>query len=118
MPDRDDPLPIPIKTFDWIRAHGAGGPEELFESPQVASLLKSGNRLFGSAFVDCPECSRGRTYIVYIVFGESGWHAEVENKKGGELIYPKNFLRETREAYFALLESRVPKNLRVSIVGP
>lgn len=81
LPGHDDPLPIPIQTFDWIRAHGAGGPEGLFESPQVASLLKSGNRLFGSAFVDCPECSIGRTYIIYIVFGESGWFAEVENER-------------------------------------
>jgi len=115
MPDRNDPLPIPISTFDWIKAHGEGGPQNLFGGPLIAPLLKSGVRLFGSASVDCPECTRGRTYIVYIVLGQGGWFSEVEGEKLGRIATPKNFLRETREAYFATLEATVPANKRITI---
>jgi len=115
LPDRNDPLPIPIQVFDWLRAHSEGGPENLFNTPSVTPLLKPGNRLFGSASVDCPTCSRGRTYIVYIVWGQGGWFSEVENEKSGDLIVPKNFLRETREMYFKQLEALIPKNSRLLI---
>jgi hypothetical protein len=115
LPDRDDPLPIPVSTFDWIRPHDEGGPQNLFDGPLVAPLLKSGNRLFGSVSVLCPECSRGRTYIVYIVWGKSGWFSEVENEKAGKLIIPANFLKEGREAYFKALEAAVPEKSRIPI---
>src|SRR5271169_4391850 len=100
LPDRNDPLPVPVQTFDWIKGHDKGGPQSLFSGPLVSPLLEHGNRLFGSATVDCPACTRGRTYIVYIVWGEGGWFSEVENEKSGHLIIPKDFLRDTREAYF------------------
>jgi hypothetical protein len=63
----------------------------------------------------CPECSRGRTYIVYIVWGKSGWFSEVENEKTGKLIIPANFLKEAREAYFKALEAAVPEKSRIPI---
>src|SRR6266446_1456558 len=83
LPDRDDPLPIPSSTFDWIKPHDEGGPQNLFGSPLVAPLLKPGNRLFGCSIVDCPGCSKGKTYIVYIVWGEGGWFSEFNMDKPG-----------------------------------
>jgi hypothetical protein len=115
LPDRNDPLPIPVSTFDWIRPHDEGGPQNLFDSPLVAPLLRQGNRLFGSASVSCPECARGRTYIVYIVWGEGGWVSEVENENSGKIIVPNNFLRETREAYFKQLEAAIPEKSRIQV---
>ncbi len=47
VPERDDPLPIPVATFDWLKPHTEGGPQDLFGSPPVASLLNGGNRLIG-----------------------------------------------------------------------
>jgi len=91
IPDRNDPLPIPVSTFDWIKAHDEGGPQGLFHGPLVAPLLKPGNRLFGSASVACPECIRGRTYIIYIELGNGGWFSEVENETSGQIIIPPNF---------------------------
>jgi hypothetical protein len=79
----------------------------LFNSPSVSPLLKNGNRLFGSAVVDCPTC-RGRTYIVYIVWGQGGWVYEVE--KGGRHPMPVNFLRDRREEFFKLLEAVATEN--------
>jgi hypothetical protein len=77
--------------------------------------LKEGNRLFGSASVVCPECAKGRTYIVYIVWGDSGWFSEVENEKSGKIIIPSNFLKTSRIEYFKALEAAVPAQSRMAI---
>jgi hypothetical protein len=118
LPDRDDPLPIPVSTFDWLRPNDEGGPQNLFDGPLVAPLLKPGNRLFGSASVICPECTRGRTYILYIVWGESGWFLEVENEQSGRVLIPHNFLKASRTEYFKELEAAVPARSRTPIAGP
>jgi hypothetical protein len=118
IPERDNPLPIPAQTFDWIKGHDEGGPHNLFDTPLVSPLLKNGNRLFGSATVDCPACTSGKTYIVYIVWGQGGWFSEVGNnswKSPGKAIAPKNFLRDNREAYFKILEAMIPENKRIPI---
>lgn len=115
LPDRNDPLPIPTQTFDWMKGHDEGAPLDLFSSPLVSPLLKNGNRLLGSALVDCPTCTRGRSYIVYIVWGQEGWFSEVENKMSGKLLIPINFLRESRERYFKALEAMVPEKSRLPI---
>jgi|GEM_PF-6507525 hypothetical protein len=115
LPDRNDSLPIPIQTFDWVKGHDQGGPLGIFNSPLVSPLLKDGNRLFGSASVDCPTCTRGRTYIVYIVWGQGGWYSELENEKDGRIIVPKNALRDGREAYFKALEVMIPEINRLPI---
>jgi hypothetical protein len=50
------------------------------------SQVKLGDRLVGSAFVDCPECSKGHTYLVSITYGQGGWFVELKSdktKKGG-----------------------------------
>jgi hypothetical protein len=115
LPDRNDPLPIPISTADWIKAHEESGPQSLFETSLVNPLLKPGDRLFGSASVDCSDCDRGRTYIVYIVWGDTGWFAEVENDKTGKLIIPNNFLKPARMEFFKTLEAAVPVQSRITI---
>lgn len=115
LPDRNDPLPIPVSTFDWLKARDEGGPQDLFNGPLVAPLLKPGNRLFGSVSVDCPACARGRTYIVYIVWGQGGWFSEVENERSGRIIVPPKFLKDSREKYFKALEAAIPENSRLPI---
>ncbi len=115
LPERNDPLPIPVSTFDWLRPHAQGGPQNLFDGPLVSPLLKAGNRLFGSASVICPTCARGRTYIVYIVWGQDGWVAEIPDEVSGNLVIPPKLSKEYREAYFKQLEATVPTHWRVPI---
>ena len=115
IPDRNDPLPIPVSTFDWIKPHDEGGPQNLFSSRIVSPLLKQGNRLFGSVALDCPECKRGRTYIVKITWDEGGWYSEIENGTPGKLLIPPNFLIESRIKYFKALEAAVPEQSRIPI---
>jgi hypothetical protein len=115
LPDRNDPLPIPVGTFDWLRPHDNGGPEALFDSPRISSLIKQGNRLFGSASVVCPNCIRGRTYVVYINYGQGGWFAELPDERSGHVVVPVNFSKESREGYFQSLEEAAPPEARIPI---
>jgi hypothetical protein len=115
LPDRNDPLPIPVSTFDWIKPHNEGGPQNLFNTRIVSPLLKQGNRLFGSVSLDCPKCKRGRTYIVRITWGVGGWYAEIETGTPGKLLIPPNFLKDSRTKYFKALEAAVPEQSRISI---
>lgn len=113
LPERNDPLPIPISSFDWIRAHNESGPLDIFST--VRSLLKTGNRLFGSASVCSPDCVQGRTYVVYIEWGKSGWFAEVKEQKSGNVLIPRNFLKPYRDLYFKTLEGMVSIDSRINI---
>ena len=115
LPDRDDPLPIPVTTFDWLRPNDESGPTSLFDTPLVAPLVKKGDRLFGSIGITCPTCSLGRTYIVYIVWGTGGWFAEIEDPKAGAVIIPTNLHREFRDKYFDALDATVPSEKRIPI---
>jgi hypothetical protein len=114
LPDRNDPLPIPVSTFDWLKPHTEGGPEDLFGSPLVKPLLKNGDHLFGSAAIDCPTCIKGRAYFVSIVYGEGGWFAEAQNANTGGPLIPQNFLAATRKAYFSFIE-KIPQGERIPI---
>jgi hypothetical protein len=114
-PERNDPLPIPVATFDWIKAHSEGGPQDLFGG-QVAALINKGNHLSGSITVNCPECKRGHTFAVSIVWGENGWFSEIKSAHGS-LVVPTNFAKEYRDPYFLELESMIPESSRIPI-GP
>jgi len=115
LPDRNGPLPIPVGTFDSIKPHNEGGPQNLFSTRIVSPLLKQGDRLFGSVALDCPECKRGRTYIVKITWGDGGWYAEIENETPGRLLIPPNFLMASRIRYFKALDAAVPEQSRIPI---
>lgn len=110
-----NPLQIRSGTFDWLKPHDEGGPQNIFQP--VVQSLKAGDRLFGTVSVNCPECSRGRTYIVYIVWGESGWFSEIDSEQDGRLIVPHH--PETdRDAYFKSLEAAASGPSRIPIVDP
>jgi hypothetical protein len=105
LPDGNDPLQIPTSTFDWLKGHTEGGPMILFTA-SISSLLKPGDKLYGSANINCPTCVRGRSYLVYIEWGKGGWIAETSDPKGMLLVPAKN-TREGRMAYFHQLEQAV-----------
>jgi hypothetical protein len=111
LPNRADPLPIPISTFDWIRPFNESGPSSIFGSPSVAQLLRPGDRLFGYIFISCPDSTRDRGFIVYIVWGEGGWFSEDKRGNSSEgLDVPREFSSiASRTEYFRSLESAVPK---------
>lgn len=107
-----NPLQIPVQTFDWLKGNSESGAEDVFS--RVQAQIKPGDRLFGSAFVDCPECSKGRTYFLVITFGQGGWFSEMSSAKTGGPATPITFSQAGLDAYFAAIE-RVPENERMPI---
>jgi hypothetical protein len=118
LPERRDPLPIPIATFDFLKARQTSGPQGVFTSALVMPMVHQGNRLLGSASVSCPECSRGRTFVVSIVWGEGGWFAEIPGETSGAVLTPRHFTREELTAYFDQLPNTIPAASRIPISEP
>jgi hypothetical protein len=111
----NDPLPIPVSTYDVLRPHAAGGYQGLFLQSVNAGFIKPGNHLAGSVSVICPTCIRGYTYFVYIEWGKGGWYSEAQqNLTEGELIVPKPISKESLEAYFKGIKA-LPDALKHSI---
>jgi hypothetical protein len=113
LPDRPDPLPIPVQTFDFINPGSIGGPQQLFGLPAVADLVKPGNELIGAASVTCAGCRRGRSYFVNIIFGQSGWFYELLNQTTDGPPIVSNI--RDREAYFNMIRA-TPEKDRVAIL--
>jgi hypothetical protein len=115
LADRDDPLPIPVSSFDWLKGHAESGAQSLFDSQLVKPLVKAGDHLLGSAVVMCAACPAGHTYVVSIVMGSGGWYTKDKESTDGNLLVPSNFHKDVREAFLAGLQSMVPGPKRVLI---
>jgi len=116
--DSINALPIPTGEFDWLRPHQVSAPLDLFFNPLVEPLLKPGARLVGSASVICPDCSRGHTFIVSIVWGQGGWFGELKNMENGNPLLPKQFTKSGISKYAETLLSAVPQQSRIPIAEP
>jgi hypothetical protein len=121
LPDSDSPLPIPTNTLDFLRGGSESGPISIFGGP-VSSWIKPGNRLFGTIAIDSPSWPEGTTYAVYIVWGASGWYAQLNNARvsAGNLLIPGvppegRTTKEARESYFKQLEALAPEATRKAI---
>ncbi|MCL5423362.1 MAG: hypothetical protein M1461_12980 [Nitrospirae bacterium] len=114
--DQKDPLPIPVQTFEKIQGGGKSDPVNLFNTPLVSSLLKPGDHLIGSVSIDCPSCARRRTYVVYIVWGEGGWFADLRHTKSHEeFVVPKDTSKDGLKKYLNDIESAIPIDARSPI---
>ena len=91
-PDAGQPVQIPIGTFDFIRAREQGGPQNLFDPPNVAKTLRDGQQLFGWIQVTCPACAKIRYWWAYIKLGSAGWYTEVSKTRHEEIA---QWLRES-----------------------
>jgi len=111
---RKQPLPIPATTFDFLTPGNSSLPINLFDPPaSSSSIVKSGDRIFGSVSVDCPECKRGHTYVFYITLGQGGWYSERTEITNGNNISPAN-MNLIQEAADAVLK-QTPEAMRTPI---
>lgn len=85
-----NPLPVPPSEFDLLTSRNTTLPINIFETPTVAPFVSQGNRIFGSASVICPTCTRGRTFWFYIVWGKGGWYSENTDINNGNIVLPSN----------------------------
>lgn len=63
----------------------------LFDTTEIRSRLREGNKVVGAIGLDCADCARGYSYRVYISYGEGGWFAEVPNATDGNLVMPPQY---------------------------
>lgn len=113
----DEPLPIPVDSGDWIRAHESLGPNAFITQDRIAPLVKKGDRLVGMIGVTCPTCVRRKDYWVYAVHGEGGWFAQLPEGRYVDLAaltkaIPK--IRANVQLFFAL----APVENRIAIETP
>lgn len=114
MPGSLPIAPIHSSTFDFLRAHAPSIPQSLSAEPGFFSIVKPGDRLYGSAIVDCPECKRSRTYLLYLKWGENGWYSLDKTAPQGQVHRPTSQSAEDAAAFVHLVES-VPPSARVPI---
>jgi hypothetical protein len=107
-----DPLPIPASNFDLLTANNASIPIKIFQTPAVSPLVNPGDRIFGSASVTCPACSRGKTYWFYIVYGQGGWYVENPDVSNGNVVIPS--ISQIAE-FAAHIISTTPSTARILI---
>lgn len=89
--DEDKLLKIPATEFGFLTAHNSSLPINLFDLPaNPSSVVKAGDRIFGSASVSCPTCSRGHTFLFNITLGNGGWYIERKDVSNGNFIAPAN----------------------------
>jgi len=111
--ERNQPLPIPANTGDFIKQGNRWGTNSMLSLPQVKSRFKKGDRLLGSAYVTCPECIT-RSYVVYIKVGENGWYAELLDDEGQKLIIDRKN-EETIDNSIKKIEDQISIERRVKI---
>ena len=109
------PLKIPVQIFDFIRPHSMGGPMNIFDTPLVSPFAKKGDRLIGSISVVCPDCERGHTFVVYIVFGQGGWYYEFLNETSGSVLIPKPANRDGIMHFYESMMGSIPESGRINI---
>jgi hypothetical protein len=118
-PEMHDPLVIPTATFDFLRPHQSSNQQDIFATSLVLPYLKKGNRLIGTASVDCPDCDEGHTYIVGITWGEGGWYYEIKEVNGeklkGRTLIPEHPSKEAVQIYYAKILSLAPEADRIPI---
>lgn len=120
LKDRADPLPIRTDRAEYIRARGAVGPIGIFTAPDVKTLLKKGDHLFGFVSVTCPDCLKTRFYWVSITWGQGGWFSYV-NAPGinlKELAQDMGRIRTSGNVQAAIdyYSRDIPLNERASIL--
>jgi hypothetical protein len=82
-------LHIPTTEFDFITSDNNSLPINLFGPPtQTSYIVKSGDRIIGSAGINCPACRRGHTFIFFITLGKGGWFAERKDVVNGNVVFP------------------------------
>jgi len=106
------------QRIDFIKpqSRSANMAMELATMPKNAEgcdgAIREGDELTGSVSIDCPRCSI-QTYIVHLVWKESGWYFESDTKGG--YIVPKDMSKEGRQKYVQFMTSEQFASRRIEI---
>lgn len=74
-PNSSQPLPIPTnKIDDYVKPHSYLGNFAVFNDA-TASVIKSGDQIFGFVGISCANCPGNRRYWLYWEVGNGGWYS-------------------------------------------
>lgn len=113
-PSFPQPLRIPVQTFDFIRPHGGGGPEQVF-SPSIRAELKRGDQLFGYVAATCPKCATTREAWLYVDFGKGGWYAPLAKGDHVDISRLSREIPKMKSNLASFMKALVPKGRRIPI---
>jgi hypothetical protein len=116
--DAGKPAQIPIGVFDFIRGREQGGPQNLFDPPNIVKTPANGQQLFGWVQVTCPACAKIRYWWTYIKFGSHGWYVEVSKERHEEINRKLREGNPYSDQDVDRVLSIVPANERVAIKDP
>jgi hypothetical protein len=114
----NEPLHMLMRTFDFIRPGAVSGGYDVFTEINDSPAFKKGDRIVGTVGITCPTCVTGRTFWVALIWGESGWYAQLSGQKSGGFVTPftpPGSAAPLSAAYIAQWESKVPELDRIPI---
>jgi hypothetical protein len=91
-PTPDNTLQIPGQKLEYLKpatklSNGAV-MEDLFSFTVGPQVVKSGDRIVGSAAASCPKCLHEKTFLLSIILGSGGWYSQSAEDTSGGLILP------------------------------
>jgi hypothetical protein len=84
----NEPLHMVGRTFDLIRPKAVSGAYAVFTEILDSPPLKEGDRVVGTVGITCPKCVTGRTFWVSLIWGQSGWFAQMNGQTSGGVLIP------------------------------
>jgi len=108
-------LKVPTSGPDFIRPHSVDGlPSVLFGSLALP-YLKAGDRIFGTISLLCPECKRGRTFLIFIVWEKGGWFSELTDIDDGKGYLPPKGQKYWNVDVVNQITDSIPTSSRIEI---
>jgi hypothetical protein len=108
-----DFLQIPTTMGEYIRPGSYWGPNQFMGISGVKSVVKPGDRIFGSVDISCPTCVKDRGYWLYIKAGEGGWYAEQEGGPFG--LSNLKVIQQIAKNLDSYVNALVPESRRIPI---
>jgi hypothetical protein len=109
------------QSIGYVKGLSTGSPyamrlQTLSKIVDGDGQIRQGDVFTGSILVDCADCA-GVTYIVHIVWGQSGWQYEVKNPPGARLfVTPGTPSPDAKKQLIQQLNDFAPISERVPIL--
>jgi hypothetical protein len=112
-------LSFETQAIGYVKPHSTGASysmnlENIIVQTDGNRRIAQGEHLIGTVAVDCPQCE-GMTYVLYLVWGNSGWQYELKGQRAKLLAIRPDYPEEVKKNAIKSLEDSIPMNERVAI---
>jgi len=85
---------------EWVRRDNDLPIGPIFLRRNFVENQRYGDKIIGTAIIDCPGCVRSHGYWLYLKVGEGGWFAETADGSEPKLIGEKGKNTEQKKDFF------------------